>query len=109
MQKMVALVVLRTLRSTGKDFRLWFARSVVAITRNTQYRDAQLWHALECTPNVAHYARMSQLRVAMSNGVARYNYRQNYVQHQKLKRNIWFNYWGWHERAMLPPKSQKRF
>ncbi len=105
MQKMVALVALRCLPRGGVHFRKWFARNVVEIVRATQFRDTQ---SEASAPSVAHFAKMSNLRLDIATSVACYNHKQNYRLHQQLKRNVWFNYWGWHEKYLLPPKSKKR-
>lgn len=103
MQKMVALVLLRTVPRSGTRFRLWFAQRVCEMDRYTRAEQAREFY-MSFQPSVAHYARTRQLDIDISTNVARYNHKQNFRVDARLRRNVWFNYWGWHEKA----KSQKR-
>lgn len=103
MQKMVALVVLRIIPHSGTAFRRWFAKRVSDMYWHTLSEQARDFYT-GFQPSVAHYCRMRQLDVDISTSVARYNYKQNFRVDARLRRNVWFNYWGWHEKA----KSQKR-
>ncbi len=90
----------------GAQFRKWFARKVVVLARDMQLQETRVFYQRHVNPSVAHYERMMALRLDISTSVACYNHKQNYRLDQHLKRNVWFNYWGWHERCDY--KSKKR-
>ena len=98
MQKMVALVALRLAPHSGSAFRRWFAKRVSDMYWHTLFERTREWRE-GFQPSVAHYAKMTNIEIAISTNVARYNHRQNYRLCQMLKSNAWFNFWGWHDLA----------